>query len=962
MKPVIYAYLLMFFYTFVKAQQPIMRSEYACRHFTTDDGLPSYSLESIYQDSRGFIWVGCTVGIACYDGFTFHRYMEGRFTNISRISENQKGEVNAYGFRLYTVDREGDTIQTLKLPKGYFPYKNNHSKLPKGYALLNKVNSDDKALFKLTETGFVKLLEHPDFIKTDMFSGRLFIDEEQQKIFVPMSDGISVLTFEGERVACYPGYHALNFTRYQEQMWFITTDGLYRIHEDRVDLMKHISLYTDASNVNLCADKKGGLLFSDHLAIYRFADGRVEKVFGGVNQITDMLIDSEGNLWVTTFEGLYNLFQFQFKNYWLQNPSDVVRGMVVDEAGDLVAGSYNGRLIRLNETSTTELTYPPNNLGNFFGPYFTRHPDGLYLVGSGKVLHMNGGSRRWLTLPVQNYEFVQTLTDGNLAAGGQEGVQLFSPNGRLLKSFSSNVLLQTIHSGLCEDRDGKLWCGGSNGITVIGKNGIRLIGDSLLKPTLVFGKDNQGNVWMASENRLLRAEGDTVTLIHTFPSGIESIFFTRDNQLVVGTTLGIYISDMQCKQRVLYDHQNGFTGKEVMRSSMVQDRNGNVWLPSVTCLVEFNPKELLTKQTPPKLYILSFYTSTDNVRWQKKTASDIELTDKEKNIRLRFIGLSYAQAQNVRYQYRLQGFQDEWSQPITDREVTFNNLPPGHYVFELKCNAGTPDTQTEVVSLPIDIRPAFWQTWTFKIGASALFAGLIIWLVIHYQRRMHEREIRKANREKEMNELRVQSVRLKSIPHFNSNVLAGIEYFIMTKSKEEANELLATYSRFTNITLHDIDKANRSLKHELEYVKMYLELEQMRYGNKLNYTIEVDENVDEEIMVPNMVLHTFTENAVKHGIRGKTTSGTVQIKVVNERQGVCISVEDDGVGRAESSIENAKQNRKGHGLTILSRQIELYNQQNDEIIEERVVDLTDEKGNATGTRFEIYVPYRYRYI
>jgi ligand-binding sensor domain-containing protein/two-component sensor histidine kinase len=946
----------------IYAQENLITSEYSYRHYTTDDGLPSYSLESVFQDSKGFIWVGCSGGIAKYDGFTFHRYLEGRFTNISRISENQNEEVNAYGLDLYTLDKEADTVKTTKLPKGYFSYKNNHTKLPSKYVLLNKNYSDEKALFELSDTGFVKILEHPDFEKVDMFSGRIFIDEKQKEIYVPMSDGISVLSFKGTRIAFYSNYFVRNFIQYQGDIWFITENGLYRIHQDKIELVKSLSVGADVNNVNICIDKKGGLLFSDNVAVYRLADNEIETIFSGVNQITDMLIDTEGNLWVTTYEGLFNLFQFQFKNYWLQNKNDVVRGIVVDDNNDIIVGSYDGKLIRFNEMSATEISYPPNELGYFFNPYFTKKNNDLFLVGAGKVLKISGENKCWLNLPVQNYEFVQTLFDGNLVAGGRDGIQFFTPDGKFLKTLTTDTLLQDIHSKICEDKNGNLWCGGGKGVTLIAKNEIKLISNDLLKPALVFEKDNEGNVWLASENRLLRAEKDSVKLIHTYASSIETILFTRDNYLIVGTSSGIYISDTECKQIILYDNQNGFTGKEIMRSSMVQDNNGNVWLPSVTCLVKFNPEELLIKQIPPKLYILSFLTSKNNVHWEKQNTSDIKLKHTDKNIRIKFIGLSYSQAQNVRYQYRMQGFQSEWSQPIAEREITYNNLPPGRYVFEIKCNAGTQETETETVSLPIHIKPAFWQTLFCKIVAFTLLAAIIASLAIRYQRREHEKEIRKANREKEMNELRVQSVRLKSIPHFNSNVLAGIEYFIMTKSKEEANELLTTYSRFTNITLHDIDKAQRSLKDELEYVSMYLELEKMRYGDKLSYDIDIDSNVDQNIMIPNMVLHTFAENAIKHGVRGKIKAGKVTISIKNENSGVRISVEDDGVGRAVSEQKNIAQNRKGQGLNILSRQIELYNQQNSEKIEYKVVDLTDEYGSATGTRFELYVPYNYEYI
>lgn len=127
----VFALLLFSFLQNVCAQENLITSEYAYRHYTTDDGLPSYSLETIYQDSRGFIWVGCTSGIARYDGFTFHRYMEGEFSNIVRISENSQHEIIAYGLNLNTIDRNTDTVRSRKFPKGYYVYKNNHGDFPR---------------------------------------------------------------------------------------------------------------------------------------------------------------------------------------------------------------------------------------------------------------------------------------------------------------------------------------------------------------------------------------------------------------------------------------------------------------------------------------------------------------------------------------------------------------------------------------------------------------------------------------------------------------------------------------------------------------------------------------------------------------------------------------------------------------------------------------------------------------
>lgn len=307
------------------AQKKQITSEYAYRHYTTDDGLPSYSLESIYQDSKGFIWVASSGGIAKYDGFTFHRYLEGKFSNITRISENRQNEVIAYGFTLNTVDRKTDTIRSKKFPKGYYVYKNNHGDLPATYFLLNKSYSEKRALFQLTDTGFVKILEHPDFEKTDLFSGRLFVDEKNNKIYVPMSEGISILSLSGERLAFYPGYHAYNFIRYRDTVWFVAPDGIYRFDDD----------------------------------------------------------------------------------------------------------------------SSEKIPYPSNEYGHSFGPYCMESQGFAYLPCNGKILKTRNNRSQWLNLPVQSYDFVQSLSDGSFAVGGMDGIHIVSADGRILKSFPTDTLRQS---------------------------------------------------------------------------------------------------------------------------------------------------------------------------------------------------------------------------------------------------------------------------------------------------------------------------------------------------------------------------------------------------------------------------------------------------------------------------------------------------------------------------------------
>ena len=259
------------------------------------------------------------------------------------------------------------------------------------------------------------------------------------------------------------------------------------------------------------------------------------------------------------------------------------------------------------------------------------------------------------------------------------------------------------------------------------------------------------------------------------------------------------------------------------------------------------------------------------------------------------------------------------------------------------------------------IRPPlrWWEHWW---GYCLLFAacGLLIvgltWLVMrHY----HRRRLRDLEREKKLTELQVSAIRLKAIPHFHSNVLAGIEYFLMNNSVAEATRYLKLYSNFTNQTLSGIDCPARSVSEEVEYTRIYLKLEQLRYGDRLKYDFRVADDVDPQAKLPTMLLYTYCQNAVKHGIGNKPDGGHIDIEVTLQDGCIVVKVTDDGVGRAAAALRNTLSTKQG--LRILMEQIELYNLSNERPISQKVTDLFDGEGQPAGTCYEMWVPVGYKF-
>jgi LytS/YehU family sensor histidine kinase len=163
-----------------------------------------------------------------------------------------------------------------------------------------------------------------------------------------------------------------------------------------------------------------------------------------------------------------------------------------------------------------------------------------------------------------------------------------------------------------------------------------------------------------------------------------------------------------------------------------------------------------------------------------------------------------------------------------------------------------------------------------------------------------------------------------------------------------------------NITLRDADRASRSIEQELEYVRLYLELEKMRFGDKLEYYIVIAEAVNQKIELPNMLMQTWVENGIKHGIRHKQGVGKILITISkSDSNQISVSVEDNGIGRTKAGELGTA--GTGQGLRIIAEQIAIYNLINESKIVLKTIDLTDNDGSAQGTRFEIIIPAIYNY-
>jgi ligand-binding sensor domain-containing protein len=945
--------------------EDLLRTEYSYRRYTTQDGLPELITTSIFQDSKGFIWVGTLNGFARYDGKSFHPFCNKTEEAIIGFSENNKGTVFGLGLKtMYQVMAENDSlhpVRTAKISKDSYCYYNSRS-LPCGYGIYF-INSS-KALCYIADSGLVKVWEHELLNRMSDFQ-KLYWDRNNQCFFIPTEqglyrvgeDGIIRNHFNISTINSLVSHHD------SDSLWAIADDGLYIYHNEELNCILEYPFHNELmKEYTILEDAEKNLIIRSEKSLFRYAEGKLELLADDIMSMSDMQIDNEGNIWIAASDGLYNFFKLNFKNYFFLPKGSFTQSIIIDKQNQLWMPFYDGRLICLKGENVKKINYPHYPYGtNFFDLGAIAMDDDLYLTGSSGILHHNSNSGKfdWLNLPSDHYFWITPLPNGKMAAGNTNNTYVYDFDKGVSRKYDITDIKHMILTAL-SDKQGNIWMGGAAGITVINKDSIQYMITDTLDASRQMIFDSSGKLWLICQNRLVSIVDNQIHVEYTFPSVLRSFYISRNGILVVATIDALYLSsNTENIAFTRYDQYNGFNAVGIVGASPVEDRDGYIWLLTLSQAIRFKPEKLLHEQPVPRLYLQSVQVSNDNIQWEHAPENNL-FTYKNKNVKFSYMGLCYSAAGNIRYQYRLLGFQNQWSEAISENELIFNNLPPGNYTFQLKANASVANTETEVIGISFSIHPAFWQTTWFIVAAILTLMLASAGIALFYQRRKNKVLFEGLETEKQLNDLRIRSIRLKAIPHFNANVLAAIEYYIMNMSKTEALRLLGIYSRFTFQTLREVDRASRSLNEELEYVKMYLELEKLRFVNKFDYKIEIEPTVDaDNVQLPNMILHTYCENAVKHGLSSKKFGGTLQIKITCTDNIVCVSVEDNGIGR-EAAARNKNIPSSKQGLDILSRQIEIYNRFNEIKINQKVDDLYAD-GQPSGTRFTVEVPYNFVY-
>jgi PAS domain S-box-containing protein len=201
-------------------------------------------------------------------------------------------------------------------------------------------------------------------------------------------------------------------------------------------------------------------------------------------------------------------------------------------------------------------------------------------------------------------------------------------------------------------------------------------------------------------------------------------------------------------------------------------------------------------------------------------------------------------------------------------------------------------------------------------------------------------------------ELELRALQMQMNPHFVFNALNSIQSYIMSNDTLTANSYLSKFAHLIRLFLDSSRSKFISLEEEIKLLKLYVELEKLRFDNKFDFEIMLDSNVSKYFEIPTMILQPFIENAINHGLRYKKEKGLLSIKFYKEPNYLICRIEDNGVGRKNVKQIQSKSSKgyQSQGLKITAERLLTYNRINEANI---VFSISDKITNPTNPSDEV---------
>jgi ligand-binding sensor domain-containing protein/serine phosphatase RsbU (regulator of sigma subunit) len=712
-------------------------------HFTEKEGLSNNTVLSMLEDKSGNLWFGTNGGgVSKYDGksFTHFTKKEGLSNNtVLSMLEDKSGNLwfGTYGGGVSKYDGKSFTHFTEK--EGL---SNNTVLLileDKSGILWFGTNG---GVSKYNGKSFTHFTEKEGLSNNTVWS---ILEDKSGNLWFGTNGGVS--KYNGKSFTHFTEKEGLSNNTVRSiledksgNLWFGTYGGGVSKYDGKS--FTHFTEKEGLSNntvLSILEDKSGNLWFGTYGGGVSKYDGKsfthfTEKEGLSNNTVLSILEDKSGILWFGTYGGVVKYDGESFTHFTEKEglSNNTVRSILEDKSGILWFGT-NGGVSKYDGKSFTHFTEKEGLSNNTVWSILEDKSGNLWFgTNGGGVSKYDGKSFTHFTEKegLSNNNVYSILEDksGNLWFGTNGGVSKY--DGKSFTHFtekeglSNNTVLSIL-----EDKSGILWFGTYGGVVKYdGESFTHFTEKEGLSNNTVYSilEDKSGNLWF----------GTRFGLSKLTPENKEKLVFFSDNINASKEAEGkIFFKN--------YTYEDGFLGIGVNGGKTIcEDKNGTIWVAANDRLTAYHPEGEIADTVAPNIQLTSIALFNENISWvnlEKKKDStltlgngvsvggfefdgitkwyslpeNLSLAYNNNYLTFNFIGITQKQSKKVKYQYKLEGIDENWSAITNRTEAPYGNLPEGKYSFKVKA-MNSEGYWSEKFNFTFSIRPPWWKTWLFR--------------------------------------------------------------------------------------------------------------------------------------------------------------------------------------------------------------------------------------------------------
>jgi signal transduction histidine kinase/streptogramin lyase len=704
-------------------------ANYSRQAWGLENGLPQNTVQALVQTPDGFVWLGTEVGLVRFDGNSFQIF-----------DKNTQPAIPGNDVRCLLASKDGSlwigTSEGLaQLKDGIETTFTTRNGLP-GDAIRELEQTEGGVLWANTNEGWARLAGERFALINNAFGN----GAEPNGLFTQLPAGFKAFVNKNAVWVDPPGLL-----------------GPLRVGKDLPG--------TKVQALHL--DREGSLWIGTNAGLARWAGGKLQTL-----PVTDPLAhasvltimeDHEGDLWIgTEADGLQIFRDQRFKTIGAREglSTDATTTVVDDHAGKLWVGTSGGGLNVVRRTgvapgAASTYALPDVLMSNVIlslaaapnGDLWVGTPDGLNRIRGGAVDSFTSADG----LPD---DFIRSLlvdADGSLWIGTRRGLAHGKfPKGKMSANptpahieilTQANGLGSDLVGAMTRDKNGDLWVATFAGLSRLhgGKiqnyttaNGLssNVITALLARNdgTLLIGTQDHGwNAWDGQKFTAANGDGLGQTTIHAIlEDGLGHLWFATGN----GIARCDFNMPGDCSHWIDFGAGDGLRSRETATNShpsALRSQDDHLWFATPKGLVEIDPAHFPVNSVSPPVS-LERATVDDIPQALRGAATALKIPAGHVHFEFDYAGLSFVAPQKIRYRYKLDGFDHDWTDAGARRTAYYTNIPPGHYTFRVQAVNNDGVWNSEGAQLVFELSPHFYQTVWFYALLIALAAGMILLL------------------------------------------------------------------------------------------------------------------------------------------------------------------------------------------------------------------------------------------